>query len=208
MITGKYQYRFGEKFEWAIHGVKDYEDGLPTEGMSIAESLKKAGYTTGMYGKWHLGYKPPYLPANHGFDDFIGLGSGDGDHHTHINRWGKEDWWHNNELKMEEGYSTDLITDHSINFIKEHKEEPFFLYVSHLAIHFPWQGPDDPAHRDIEKDHGRLEDIHAHDLLHEVASRDHDVEADHHQGDDGEIVPVRQDVREQEHHRLDRPAKA
>ena len=153
LITGKYQYRFGEKFEWAIHGVTDYEDGLPTEGASIAESLKKAGYTTGMYGKWHLGYKPPYLPANHGFDDFIGLGSGDGDHHTHINRWGKEDWWHNDELKMEEGYSTDLITDHSINFIKEHKDEPFFLYVSHLAIHFPWQGPDDPGHREEGKNY-------------------------------------------------------
>ena len=108
---------------------------------------REAGYATGMYGKWHLGYHPPLLPASQGFDDFIGLGSGDGDHHTHIDRSGRKDWWHNNELNMEDGYSTDLITNHSIDFIKAHKDEPFFLYVSHLSIHFPWQGPDDPPHR-------------------------------------------------------------
>jgi arylsulfatase A-like enzyme len=48
---------------------------------------------------------------------------------------------------MEAGYSTDLITRHSIQFMRDHGAEPFFLYVSHLAIHFPWQGPDDPPHR-------------------------------------------------------------
>ncbi len=48
---------------------------------------------------------------------------------------------------MEEGYTADLITRHSADFIERHREEPFFLFVSHLAIHFPWQGPDDPPHR-------------------------------------------------------------
>jgi len=146
-LTGLYQHRFGEKFEGAISGKKDYDDGLPLTAVTIAEVLGNAGYATGMYGKWHLGYHPPFLPADQGFDDFIGLGSGDGDHFTHIDRSGRKDWWHNNELSMEEGYSTNLITDHSIEFIKTHKDKPFFLYVSHLSIHFPWQGPDDPPHR-------------------------------------------------------------
>jgi arylsulfatase A len=147
LMTGMYQHRFGQKFESAISGKKDYDDGLPLEVVTVAEVLKKTGYATGMYGKWHLGYHPPFLPANQGFDDFIGLGSGDGDHYTHIDRSGRKDWWHNNSLKMEQGYSTDLITNHSIDFIKKHKNQPFFLYVAHLSIHFPWQGPDDPPHR-------------------------------------------------------------
>jgi arylsulfatase A len=153
LLTGMYQHRFGDKFEGALSGKNDYDDGLPLQAVTIAEILKEAGYTTGMYGKWHLGYHPPYLPANQGFDDFIGLGSGDGDHFTHINRWGRKDWWHNNRLEMEKGYTTDLITQHSIDFINRYKDRPFFLYVSHLSIHFPWQGPDDPPHRQEGKDY-------------------------------------------------------
>ena len=153
LMTGKYQHRFGEKFEGPLSGKTQYDEGLPLEATTIAEALGGAGYVTGMYGKWHLGYKPPYLPPDQGFDEFIGLGSGDGDHHTHIDRSGRKDWWNNNKLRMEEGYSTDLITDHSVDFIQNHKNEPFFLYVAHLSIHFPWQGPDDPPHRVEGKDY-------------------------------------------------------
>ncbi|MCH7688854.1 MAG: sulfatase-like hydrolase/transferase, partial [Planctomycetes bacterium] len=106
-----------------------------------------SGYATGMFGKWHLGYKPPLMPVNQGFDEFRGLASGDGDHHTHISRDGLKDWWLNNEIKMEKGYTTDLLTDYSVDFIERHSEQPFLLYLAHLAIHFPWQGPDDPPHR-------------------------------------------------------------
>ena len=153
LLTGMYQHRFGEKFERAISGKSDYDDGLPNEAITIPEMLKKVGYKTGMYGKWHLGYHPPFLPTNQGFDEFIGLGAGDGDHHTHIDRWGRKDWWLNDKLKYEEGYSTDLITKHSIEFIKKNKDSPFFLYVSHLSVHFPWQGPSDPPHRIEGKDY-------------------------------------------------------
>jgi arylsulfatase A-like enzyme len=48
---------------------------------------------------------------------------------------------------METGYAADLLTRHSIDFIEAHRARPFFLYLPHLAIHFPWQGPDDPPHR-------------------------------------------------------------
>ena len=147
LMTGMYQYRFGKKFERAISGKTDYDDGLPQDVLTIAELLKNAGYVTGMFGKWHLGYHPPYLPSDQGFDEFVGLAAGDGDHFTHIDRWGRKDWWLNDKKKMEVGYSTHLLTDHSISFIKKHKNEPFFLYLPYLAIHFPWQGPDDPPHR-------------------------------------------------------------
>ncbi|HKJ66972.1 MAG TPA: sulfatase [bacterium] len=150
-LTGKYQHRFGKKFEGALSGTSDYNDGLPLDAYTIAEALRNAGYATGMYGKWHLGYQPPFLPNRQGFDEFIGLVAGDGDHHTHIDRWGRKDWWHNARLNMEKGYSEDLITGHSIEFIEAHRNTPFFLYVSHLSIHFPWQGPDDPPHREAGK---------------------------------------------------------
>ncbi len=143
-MTGLYQQRFGEKFEGALSGVEDRHSGLPLEAITIAELLKETGYTTGCFGKWHLGYLPPYFPTHQGFDEFVGLGSGDGDFFTHVDR---PDWWHNDELSPEEGYTTDLITKHSIDFIKRHNDEPFFLYVPHLGIHFPWQGPEDPPHR-------------------------------------------------------------
>ena len=147
LMSGMYQYRLGEKFERAISGKTDYDNGMPKEVFTIAEMFKSAGYTTGMFGKWHLGYHPPFLPHDQGFDEFIGLAAGDGDHFNHIDRWGREDWWHNEKLEMENGYTADLITDHSIEFIKRNRDNPFFLYVSHLSIHFPWQGPSDPPHR-------------------------------------------------------------
>lgn len=147
LLTGRYPQRFGANFESALSGIEDYGTGLPQEARTIAELLGEAGYATGMFGKWHLGYQPPFLPGDQGFGEFRGLASGDGDHHSHIDRSGRKDWWRDSEIAMEEGYSVDLITQHSVDFIERHRGEPFFLYVAHLAIHFPWQAPRDPPYR-------------------------------------------------------------
>ncbi len=147
MLTGQYQQRFGRRFDGPLSGRTDRDHGLPLEAVTIAEVLKKSDYVSGCFGKWHLGFVPPWLPTSQGFDVFRGLASGDGDHHTHIQRWGREDWWHNDKIAMEKGYTADLLTQYSVEFIETHRNEPFFLYVPHLAIHFPWQGPKDPPHR-------------------------------------------------------------
>ncbi|QDV17455.1 Arylsulfatase [Gimesia panareensis] len=147
MLTGQYQQRFGRHLEGALSGKHDRETGLPLQAVTIAELLKQQGYATACFGKWHLGYQPPWLPTSQGFDVFRGLASGDGDHHTHINRSGNRDWWKNNAIKMEEGYTADLLTKYSLEFMEANRGQPFFLYVPHLAIHFPWQGPEDPPHR-------------------------------------------------------------
>ena len=147
LLTGCYQQRFGRRFESALSPGRSRELGLPLEAVTLAEVLKSSRYVTGMFGKWHLGYKPPLMPADQGFDEFRGLVSGDGDHHTQIDRSGNQDWWKNNDIHMERGYTTDLVTNHSVDFIQRHRSHPFFLYVAHLAIHFPWQGPHDPPHR-------------------------------------------------------------
>lgn len=147
MLTGQYQQRFGPQFDSALSGLDDRKLGLPHEAVTLAELFRDQDYATACFGKWHLGYRPPWLPVSQGFDTFRGLASGDGDHHTHIDRSGHEDWWHNNRIKMESGYTADLLTRYSIEFIEAHRDDPFFLYVPHLAIHFPWQGPSDPPHR-------------------------------------------------------------
>ena len=153
LLTGLYQQRFGSRFEGALSGRTDRDRGLPLEAATLPEVLKGAGYATGMYGKWHLGYQAPYLPTRQGFDEFRGLLSGDGDHHTHVDRSGNPDWWRDEALASEEGYTADLITRHSTDFIERHREEPFFLFVSHLGIHFPWQGRADPPHRKAGHDY-------------------------------------------------------
>ena len=161
LLTGKYQHRFGRHFESAL-SAKSPHIGLPTSAVTIAQVLKKAGYATGMYGKWHLGYQPPHMPTHFGFDDFRGLLTGDGDHISHVSRSGREDWYHNENVEMEEGYSSELITKHSIDFMRRNSDKPFFLYVAHLAIHFPWQAPGEKAHRVVGKDYWSLEKLGPH----------------------------------------------
>jgi len=149
MLTGRYQQRFGAQFDGALSATNRHDEGLPHAAVTIAEVLRDSGYATACFGKWHLGYKPPWLPPNQGFDEFRGLASGDGDYHTQVDRSGLNDWWNGNVLEKDSGYTTDLLTDYSVDFIERKANEklPFFLYLSHLAIHFPWQGPEDPPHR-------------------------------------------------------------
>ena len=89
LLTGCYQQRFGPEFDGALGPSPLADNGLPLEAVTIAEVLQHSGYATGMFGKWHLGYRPPLWPTHQGFEEFVGLGSGDGDHHTQINRSGQ-----------------------------------------------------------------------------------------------------------------------
>ena len=147
VLTGRYPQRFGRMFDGALSGTTQRELGLPLKATTIAELLRQEGYATGCFGKWHLGDQKPLVPTRQGFDHFRGLVSGDGDFHSHIDRSGNEDWWRNEEIVMDKGYATDLLTKYSVDFIEAHRDAPFFLYLPHLAIHFPWQGPADPPHR-------------------------------------------------------------
>lgn len=162
LMTGLYPQRLGQAFESALNGKRHRHLGLPSTLLTLPEQLLASGYHTAMFGKWHLGYQPPNLPTNHGFQTFIGLTSGDGDHHTHVDRSGNADWWHDEKRVEERGYTADLITQHAIDAIKANRENPFFLYVAHLGIHFPWQRREDPGYRQVGEDYwndklGRLE---------------------------------------------------
>lgn len=160
LLTGNYQQRSGLEGVIYVRG-ETREVGLDTSQVTIAELLKNNGYTTGIMGKWHLGYKKEFNPVYHGFDEFYGFVSGNIDYHSHYDNAGIYDWWHNLDFIQEEGYATDLITQHSVDFINQHKDQPFFLYVAHEAPHVPFQGRNDPAYRFPGKEftyHGPVED--------------------------------------------------
>jgi arylsulfatase A len=144
LLTGRYQQRMGIESalptDWDSRGLG--EDANKEE-ITMAEYLRRAGYTTGIFGKWHLGKHITGNPLFHGFDEFRGLTCGCSDYFSKLDRNGYKDWWHNDKLVYQEGYITDVITQNSIEFIEKNRDKPFFLYVAHLAIHFPWQSPDD-----------------------------------------------------------------
>ena len=141
-LTGRYQQRLG--IADVIVGSREPDSGIPPSVPTISRVFKDNGYATALCGKWHCGYQDKYNPVHHGFDEFVGILTGGTDYH----RYGG---WRNGLDKANglEGYATRIITDKSVNFIKKNKDKPFFLYVSHAAVHNPYQTPADiPEKRD------------------------------------------------------------
>jgi arylsulfatase A-like enzyme len=149
LLTGRYPHRVGIETALPLMAFPAKREGLPAATATMAQRLAAAGYATGMVGKWHLGHHPDENPVRFGFGEFRGLLCGDGDFAAQISRNGLPDWWENETLRPEPvaKNTTAAITDHAIGFLKRHRARPFFLYVAHLGIHFPWMRPDDPAHR-------------------------------------------------------------
>ncbi|MDX2432385.1 MAG: sulfatase-like hydrolase/transferase [Bacteroides sp.] len=147
LLSGLYQQKVG--IEAVVHATKFRHTGLSPGTFTIASYLKSSGYSTGIAGKWHLGYDTAYSPLNYGFDQFKGYVSGNVDYHSHIDGAGNYDWWAQKESIEDTGYSTDLITSYALSFIQENKDKPFFLYVAHEAPHFPYQGREDPPERSL-----------------------------------------------------------
>lgn len=146
LMTGNYQQRAGlEGVIYAQMGKRMY--GISQSEKTMAEYFREAGYTTGAFGKWHLGYNPEFNPVHHGFDEFYGYLSGNVDYISHRDGIGLYDWWQNADTCYEEGYVTDLITNHALEFLEENRDNPFFLYLPHEAPHYPYQGRNDKADR-------------------------------------------------------------
>lgn len=145
LLTGRYQQRAGvDGVIYAAFG-RNRHHGLQLHEVTLAEVLRDAGYSTAMFGKWHLGYEEQYNPVHQGFERYVGYVSGNVDFHSHIDGVGVFDWWHQNKLHREPGYTTHLITRHACDYIQQAAagEKPFCLYVAHEAPHYPYQGPND-----------------------------------------------------------------
>ena len=150
ILTGCYPNRIG------INGALSPSSpiALNPEEQTIASLLKGVGYKTAMFGKWHLGQKPPYLPLSYGFDEFVGLPYShdywpvnyDG---TPLDTTTQKGKWP--ELHLIEGNTftkpiknlddaatlTTLYTEKAVDFIKRNKNNPFFLYLAHSMPHVP-----------------------------------------------------------------------
>jgi arylsulfatase A-like enzyme len=155
LITGRYQQRV--MLEAPLPVAPAGGRGLPATGRSLPQLLKNNGYTTGLVGKWHLGYRPEYQPNAHGFDYFFGFLGGLVDYYQHTDQAGNADLYENGKAVRVDGYMTDLITERSVNFIEQHAQRPFFLEVAYNAAHWPFQVPDKPS---VAPDNGRFVQPH------------------------------------------------
>jgi arylsulfatase A-like enzyme len=142
LLTGRYQQRFG--FEQNPRGPQEENQfGLPLDEVTLPQQLKKAGYVTGMVGKWHLGHLEGMRPPQRGFDEFFGFLGGA---HRYVNM--EQPDKDTNALRRgdepvgEKEYLTDAFTREAVSFIERHKDKPFFLYLPYNAPHSPMQAPE------------------------------------------------------------------
>ncbi|MCB5184640.1 sulfatase-like hydrolase/transferase [Methylobacillus gramineus] len=147
LITGRYQYRLRGGLEEPLAGRENL--GLPPEHPTLPSQLKKVGYNTALFGKWHLGSLPTFGPLKSGYDVFFGNYSGAVDYFTHKYGVGDEvpGGLYEGEVPVNEvGYYTDLIADHASQYIgKQTEATPFFLSLHFTAPHWPWEAPGDEA---------------------------------------------------------------
>lgn len=140
LLTGTYSNRLG------IHGALDHSSmhGLNPNETTIAEMLKPLGYKTAIFGKWHLGHHPEFLPTNQGFDEYFGIPYSNDmwpNHPETKNYYPPLPIYQNDKVAdtiwTDQSMFTTWFTDKSVDFIKRNKENPFFLYLAHPMPHVP-----------------------------------------------------------------------
>ena len=117
----------------------------------MGQALQKAGYRTGMVGKWNLGYSDAYLPHRRGFDDAWVLAKKDVRSYGRYEHYNPS-FFHNGEFSGEEkGWQAERVTDKAIAFIEENKKNPFFLYLPYSQPHEPWLCSEEYQQKYIQK---------------------------------------------------------
>ena len=154
LMTGKYQQRFGYE-EINVPGYMSENSkflgddmGLPLDQVTMADYLKKLGYTNAVYGKWHLGNADRFHPLKRGFDEFYGFRGGARSYFAY-----PEIPVDNLDNRMENGfgnfeepesYATDVFADKAVSFIERNQDKPFFIYLAFNAVHTPMEAtPED-----------------------------------------------------------------
>lgn len=129
ILTGRYHFRSG------VYSTSEGGERIDLDEVLLAEVLRKEGYRTAGYGKWHSGAQFPYHPNGRGFEDFYGFCSG------HWGNYFDPMLEHNGEVVKGNGFIIDDLTDKAIEFVTANREEPFFLYVPYNTPHSPMQVP-------------------------------------------------------------------
>ena len=139
ILTGSYPNRIG------ISGAlgPNSRTGINPNEFLMSEMFKQQGYNTAIYGKWHLGDNPKFLPTNHGFDDFYGILYSNDMWPYHPERPDSYpdlmlyDYDKPIEVLTDQSDLTMELTNKSISFIEKNKDDPFFLYLAHPQPHVP-----------------------------------------------------------------------
>lgn len=135
LMTGQYSPRTGiytvgniDRFDWKSRPLRPVDNviALPKDRTTIADQLKLVGYRTGMFGKWHLGNGTQSHPSKRGFEEAI------------VSNGKHFDFETDPKVDIPPGiYLADFLTDRAEEFIRRHREEPFFLYLPHFGVHSP-----------------------------------------------------------------------
>lgn len=133
LLTGCYPNRIG--FQGALEPTSKV--GIHAQEMTMAELLKQKNYTTGIFGKWHLGSLHQFLPLQNGFDEYFGL-----PYSNDMRRNGLPLIDGNEQVKdmasiEDQSQLTTLYTEHAVSFIRKNRKKPFFLYLPHSLPHVP-----------------------------------------------------------------------
>jgi arylsulfatase A-like enzyme len=137
LMSGQYGARTGVytvggigRFDWQSRPLRpvDNVQQLPLDRVTVAQALKAGGYATAMFGKWHLGEKSGYHPSERGFDEAV------------VSMGKHFDFETNPKVRVRAGeYLADFLTDRAEDFIRRHREKPFFLYLPHFGVHSPYE---------------------------------------------------------------------
>ena len=141
LLTGCYPKRVGMHKHVIF---PDYDYGLHTDEVTLADLLRGEGYATGCFGKWHLGHRPGPLPTDQGFDVFAGVPYSNDMAQIHRGPDTKYKyrlpWMEQSEVvewEPDQRLLTRRATEAAVDFIDAHAEEPFFVYVPHSMPHIP-----------------------------------------------------------------------
>ena len=142
LMTGRQPQR-GNVNDWMqgpINGPKGRN--MLTSEVTLAEVLKKEGYSTGLFGKWHLGGHRDHGPTRQGFDEFFGIRDGFIENYTHyfLHREGYHDLYEGVREVFHRGrYFPDLMVDRALAFIERNQDRRFFVYIPFNIPHYPEQ---------------------------------------------------------------------
>ena len=141
LMSGQYGPRTGvytvggiDRFDWKARPLRPVDNvtRLPLDRKTIGDVMKAAGYATALFGKWHLGEDANHHPSQRGFDEAIVSA---GQHFDFVTR---------PKVEYPKGtYLADFLTDKATDFVKRHKDRPFFLCLHHFAVHSPRQAKPD-----------------------------------------------------------------
>ncbi len=113
---------------------------MRTEEVTIAEVFRDNGYKTGQFGKWHLGETWPHRPMDQGFDETVQLKTGGISQIADYwgNNYFDDTYYHNGKPQAYKGYCTDVFFNEAMRYIKEEKDQPFFIYLAPNVAHLPF----------------------------------------------------------------------